>query len=389
MAGLTDRVATPRAQWGLMLRLHFLLLKRQATASPGRKFVMAVLVILGAVASVLLGFTAFAGMVVGRMRMNLPEFVTDEAVHLAFALVLVWLAGIGRYWDHPNPAPLQRLGLGSVVYVFALSLLLWLIARPLATAELRYVHLLSVVCLTAPLAFLYAIPVERFLTLEAARSVNVGFLAVVASWRVAIYTLYLRRWAGLRALSQFGVPPEASPLSLAHLITAKRRESGAQDQPCEGRDRRRRQRRNLDDARWAEVDEERLSFTFRVVARSGDGQVVGRHGQRPLEAPAFDLLAQAGFHHRFLQLSVSVLFIPDRGHVVASESSGSDHHGAVGREVRDAAVLPPGKPRDLDHPALARPAKTLGAKKLVRGPGESHDRAVLLRGADGRAGDRI
>ena len=47
MAGLTDRVATPRAQWGLMLRLHFLLLKRQATASPGRKFVMAVLVILG------------------------------------------------------------------------------------------------------------------------------------------------------------------------------------------------------------------------------------------------------------------------------------------------------------------------------------------------------
>ena len=69
MAGLKSRPVAAREQWGLMLRLHFLLLKRQATASPGRKFVMAVLVILGAVASALLGFTAFAGMVVGRMRM--------------------------------------------------------------------------------------------------------------------------------------------------------------------------------------------------------------------------------------------------------------------------------------------------------------------------------
>jgi hypothetical protein len=86
VAGLTP-VATARTQWGLLLRLHFLLLRRQATSTPGRKFVTTLLVLLGAIASLLLAFTAFAGMVVGRMRLNLPAAITDEAVHLSFALV--------------------------------------------------------------------------------------------------------------------------------------------------------------------------------------------------------------------------------------------------------------------------------------------------------------
>jgi hypothetical protein len=37
------------------------------------------------------------------------------------ALVATWLAGMGRYWDHPSAGLLQMLGVGSVVYVFLLG----------------------------------------------------------------------------------------------------------------------------------------------------------------------------------------------------------------------------------------------------------------------------
>ena len=40
-------------------------------------------------------------------------------------------------------------------------------------------------------ALLYAIPVERFVDLKTAQSINVWFLAVVAVWRVALLFRYL------------------------------------------------------------------------------------------------------------------------------------------------------------------------------------------------------
>ncbi len=51
-----------------------------------------------------------------------------------------------------------------------------------------------VVCLTAPPALLYAIPVERFFDAATARNINTGFLAFVAAWRVALLAFYLMRW---------------------------------------------------------------------------------------------------------------------------------------------------------------------------------------------------
>jgi hypothetical protein len=85
VAGLVPR-ASPRTQWGLLLRLHFLILRRQATATPGRRLVSTLLVVLGAVASLLVGFTALAGMAVGRKN-GIPPESLDEAMHLSFALV--------------------------------------------------------------------------------------------------------------------------------------------------------------------------------------------------------------------------------------------------------------------------------------------------------------
>jgi hypothetical protein len=133
-------------------------------------------------------------------RASRDELASLGRPHLAVGLACTWLVGMGRWWDDPGAHILQHLGLGSVAYVFVLSLLLWAPARPLATAELTYGRLLTFVTLTAPPAMLYAIPVERMTDLDTARTLNVWFLASVATWRVALYATFLRRFARLSML---------------------------------------------------------------------------------------------------------------------------------------------------------------------------------------------
>ena len=121
--------------------------------------------------------------------------------YLIFALACTWLAGIGRYWDHPNAKLWQYLGLGSVIYVFCLALIVWLLLLPLKPKRWSYRNVLIFIALTSPPALLYAIPVERFMTIDAAQAVNVWFLAVVASWRVALLIWFLRKIAGLTGIA--------------------------------------------------------------------------------------------------------------------------------------------------------------------------------------------
>jgi hypothetical protein len=78
-----------------------------------------------------------------------------------------------------------------VIYIFALGALLWLLFAPMRLKNLSYIHLVTLIGMTAPLAFLYAVPVERFVAIETAQSINAWFLAIVALWRVAIYFRYL------------------------------------------------------------------------------------------------------------------------------------------------------------------------------------------------------
>src|SRR5207244_824762 len=52
-------------------------------------------------------------------------------------------------------------------------------------------------------AFLYAIPVERFMSLNGARTANLWFLAIVAGWRVVLYVLLLMRYARFEGLRLF------------------------------------------------------------------------------------------------------------------------------------------------------------------------------------------
>lgn len=138
--------------------------------------------------------TQFAYLAFRKIRPDLREHLRP---YLAYVLAVTWLVGMGRYWDHPNAEPWQYAGLGSVAYIFVLSLVLYLVVLPLRPARWSYPLVLVFVGLTALPALLYAIPVERFLPLDTAQAANAWFLGVVAAWRVALYVRFLFTGAGL------------------------------------------------------------------------------------------------------------------------------------------------------------------------------------------------
>ena len=121
--------------------------------------------------------------------------------HTALGLIATWLVGMGRYWDDPGAHLLQHLGVGSVLYVFALTTLLWLVMWPLRPQDWSWHRLLTYVALTSPPAALYAIPVEWWFSMPVASSLNAWFLAIVALWRVALLVAYLRRLARLHPVT--------------------------------------------------------------------------------------------------------------------------------------------------------------------------------------------
>lgn len=112
-------------------------------------------------------------------------------------LSFTWLAGVGRYWDSPRAHLWQHLGVGSLAYVFILAFIIWALLIPLKPDRWSYRNVLIFITLTSPPAILYAIPVERFMPLDSAQSTNVWFLAVVATWRVALLAWFLRSIARL------------------------------------------------------------------------------------------------------------------------------------------------------------------------------------------------
>ena len=55
-------------------------------------------------------------------RISREELLKLNRRHLAWGLAWTWIVGIGRWWDDPGARLLQHLGLGSVIYIFVLSL---------------------------------------------------------------------------------------------------------------------------------------------------------------------------------------------------------------------------------------------------------------------------
>ena len=135
-----------------------------------------------------------AATTIGRLltfRLTREEILEFGPVHFIAGLLCTLLVGIGRTLHNTRVEWWQHLGLGSVAYVFVLSLLLWLLLWPLRVADLSYRRVLTFVALTAPTGIIYAIPVESFFTVHEASGMRELFLFVVASWRVALWFYFL------------------------------------------------------------------------------------------------------------------------------------------------------------------------------------------------------
>lgn len=112
-------------------------------------------------------------------------------IYLLVGFAITWIVGFGRTWDFPDAPFWIRTGLTSIVYALALAGFIWLIGLALKPARWSYLNVLLMVLMTALPGIIYAIPVERFMVPDAARTVNMIFLLIVATWRMLLYRRFL------------------------------------------------------------------------------------------------------------------------------------------------------------------------------------------------------
>jgi hypothetical protein len=145
--------------------------------------------------------------------------VAADRGSMATGAVLVVTAGIAREYDqrlfveHPL-AFFAGLPFSFIAASFIFAFVDKLVFRRAPEAERgsvggRFATFLGVFWMTAPLAWLYAIPVERFLDEAAAAAANLGLLAIVAFWRVALLSRAVAVLSGageLRAAASVCLP---------------------------------------------------------------------------------------------------------------------------------------------------------------------------------------
>ncbi len=130
-------------------------------------------------------------------KLTREEMLQFKAKHFYLGLAGTWLVGIGRYWDDSGANLLQHLGLGSVIYIFILALFIWVILIPFKVKNWNYFIVLTFIGLTSFPAIFYAIPVEKFLSIETSNTINVWFLAIVAAWRLTLLYYFLKYFTKL------------------------------------------------------------------------------------------------------------------------------------------------------------------------------------------------
>lgn len=132
---------------------------------------------------------------------NKKELLSLDNDVFMWGLVMVWFAGLGRYWDAPLEPFFMRSGLPSLIYIFVLGAFLWMFIWLLRPSNWSYMRLVTYISMTGVPAFLYAIPFERMYGVERGAECNATVLVVVASWRVLMLGNYLVRVSSLNVLS--------------------------------------------------------------------------------------------------------------------------------------------------------------------------------------------
>ena len=141
-----------------------------------------------------MSISTLIGYLVGRRRAILAVATTRSAVWLG--LVFVISAGFAREYDGEDllHAPWHLvLPLGASLTT---SFLLFCLVRMASRNERHhavtwfqsYRSFLGLYWMTAPLAWLYAVPVERFLFAAESTEANLWLLAIVSVWRVVLMT---------------------------------------------------------------------------------------------------------------------------------------------------------------------------------------------------------
>jgi len=130
-------------------------------------------------------------------KLTRDEMLQFNLKHFIAGLIGTWIVGMGRYWDDKGASLLQHLGLGSVIYIFVLAAFIWLIIKPFFVESWSYFTVVTFIGLTSFPAILYAIPVEKFVRINTATTMNVWFLIIVASWRLCLLYFFLKHFTKL------------------------------------------------------------------------------------------------------------------------------------------------------------------------------------------------
>src|SRR5208283_2809702 len=120
-------------------------------------------------------------------RTRQDELRTLSFRQLVLGILCTWMVAMRRWWEDPKANLLQHLWIGSVAYVFLLVFFLWLVVWPLTPEYWSLRNVLIFVSVTAPPAILYAIPVRHGLLMQAAQSLRLWQLAIVAGGRGTLH----------------------------------------------------------------------------------------------------------------------------------------------------------------------------------------------------------
>lgn len=126
--------------------------------------------------------------------------------HLILGLVCTGVVGMGRWWDDTSAIWQKQTGIGSLVYVFFLGLLIWMLAMPWpksAAGKPTYLQTVSFITLTAPPGLVYAFPIELFGDPSVSTIYNLSALVIVSAWRVSCFVRYLREGVQLNRYQTF------------------------------------------------------------------------------------------------------------------------------------------------------------------------------------------